>query len=66
LIDKIYDTLPDLEEPPEIIEATKLGATGGVYTHGYALLEFEGDVCRAEYFEQNNEGRSRVYVETIS
>jgi hypothetical protein len=66
IIDEIYKPLPDLDEAPSLIDQSKLGATGGVYNHGYALLAFQGDSCRAEYYQATNKGCELVYGESFS
>jgi hypothetical protein len=64
--DEIYNQLPDLAEAPSLIDGTRLGTRGGVYTHGYALLTFEADWCRTQYYQTVERGRHLLYEETFS
>jgi Calcineurin-like phosphoesterase len=66
VIDEIYKPVAGLENVPSLIDQPKLGTTGGVYNHGYALLSFEGNGCRAEYFQVSNGGREMIYAESFS
>ena len=65
-IDEIYRPLPDLESTPSLVDQSTLGTMGGVYNHGYALLAFGDDLCRAEYYQATNAGRELIYAESIS
>jgi hypothetical protein len=51
ILDKLYDTVPDLDQAPTIVANTQLQQQGNVYAHGYATLTFEHDACSAEYFQ---------------
>jgi hypothetical protein len=66
VIDEIYKPLPGFESGPSMIDQSKLGTTGGVYNHGYALLAFENNACQAEYFQITNKGREVMYAESFS
>jgi 3',5'-cyclic AMP phosphodiesterase CpdA len=66
VIDEIYKPLSNLESSPSLVDQSKLGTTGGVYNHGYALLAFEGDACRAEYYQKTKSGRAVMYTEMFS
>jgi hypothetical protein len=66
VIDEIYKPLPGLENAPSLVDQSKLGTTGGVYNHGYALLMFEDAACRAEYYQMTNKGREVMYAEMFS
>jgi hypothetical protein len=66
VVDPIYDPLADLDDAPVIVEGTKLAATGGVYMHGYALLSFDGEQCKAEYIQDARGKRSLVYRESFT
>lgn len=66
VIDKIYEPLANLDETPSLLDQSKLGATGGVYNHGYALLTFNGGSCRAEYYQAANNGRTLIFDESFS
>lgn len=66
VIDKIYEPLSQLDVTPSLLDQSKLGSTGGVYNHGYALLTFSGDSCRAEYYEAANGVRALVFDESFS
>jgi Calcineurin-like phosphoesterase len=66
VIDDIYKPVPNLETIPSLVDQSRLGTTGGVYNHGYALLGFKDDVCRAEYFQITSQGRDAMYAESFS
>jgi hypothetical protein len=66
VIDKIYDPVANLDETPALLDQSKLGTTGGVYNHGYALLSFEGNLCRAQYYQAANNGRALIFDESFS
>jgi hypothetical protein len=66
VIDKIYDPVANLDETPDLLDQSKLGTTGGVYNHGYALLTFESNLCRAQYFQVANNGRALIFEESFS
>ncbi|MGY4285051.1 hypothetical protein ACVWXO_004271 [Bradyrhizobium sp. LM2.7] len=65
-IDKIYDPVANLDEMPALLDQSKLGTTSGVYNHGYALLSFEGNLCRAQYYQAANNGRALIFDESFS
>jgi hypothetical protein len=66
VIDKVYEPLANLDETPSLLDQSKLGTTGGVYNHGYALLAFNGGSCRAEYYQAANNGRTLIFDESFS
>jgi len=66
VIDKIYDPVANLDETPALLDQSKLGTTGGVYNHGYALLSLEGNLCRAQYYQAANNGRALIFDESFS
>ncbi|MEW6643643.1 MAG: metallophosphoesterase [Pseudomonadota bacterium] len=66
VIDEIYKPLPELKSAPLLVDQTRLSSRGGVYTHGYAVLSFEDDTCRAEYFQATDRGRELIYREAFS
>lgn len=51
IIDKIYEPLANLNDTPALLDPTRLGTTGGVYNHGYAVLTFQGDRCQTDYYQ---------------
>jgi hypothetical protein len=65
VIDEIYKPLADLDNTPSMIDQSKLGTTGGVYNHGYALLSLEGNSCRADYYQATKKGRELVFSESF-
>jgi Calcineurin-like phosphoesterase len=65
LRDDIYKPLPDIESTPSLVESTKLGTRGGVYNHGFALLNFQDRQCRAEYYQVTEKGRDLIFRETF-
>jgi Calcineurin-like phosphoesterase len=65
VIDEIYKPLTDLDSTPSMLDPSKLGTTGGVYNHGYALLSLEGNTCRSEYYQATNKGRELVFSESF-
>ena len=61
------DTVVDrLDQTPTVIANTQLQKQGAVYAHGYAVLAFNGDSCKAEYYQDLNGTASLVYSETIT
>lgn len=66
VIDEIYKPLPELESAPLLVDQTRLSSHGGVYTHGYAVLSFEGGTCSAEYYQATDRGRELIYREAFS
>ncbi|KIZ40665.1 MULTISPECIES: metallophosphoesterase [Rhodopseudomonas] len=66
VIDKIYEPLANLDVTPSLLDRSKLGTTGGVYNHGYALLTFNEDSCRAEYYQAANGVRTLVFDESFA
>jgi hypothetical protein len=63
--DDIYLPLPDLVEQPTIEPGTKLGSRGAVYAHGYALLELDGETCKARYYQDLGGRPDLIYSELI-
>lgn len=63
-IDEIYKPLADLDNTPSMLDPSKLGTTGGVYNHGYALLSL-GDACRADYYQATSKGRELIFSESF-
>ena len=66
VIDEIYKPVAELEGAPLLVDQTRLSSRGGVYTHGYAVLSFEGDTCSAEYYQATDRGRELIYREAFS
>lgn len=66
VIDEIYKPLADLVDTPVIAAPARLGTTGGVYNHGYALLTFKGAECRVDYVQMTNKGREVICAESFS
>ncbi|WP_230646753.1 metallophosphoesterase [Bradyrhizobium sp. Leaf401] len=65
VIDEIYKPLAELESAPLLVDQTRLSSRGGAYTHGYAVLSFEDDKCRAEYYQTADGARQLVYREAF-
>lgn len=63
--DRIYSTLPGLDRIPDT-ESVRLGTRGGVYNHGYVMLQFGGDQCQVRYFETTAIGASEIYSEMFA
>jgi Calcineurin-like phosphoesterase len=66
VIDEIYKPVRGLESVPSLLEQSRLGTTGGVYNHGYALLAFAGNTCSADYYQITSKGRETIYTESFS
>jgi hypothetical protein len=64
VIDEIYKPLPDLDNAPATIDQSKLGTTGGVYNHGYAVLAFEGGVVPSRVLPSDEQG-PRIAFERV-
>lgn len=65
IVDKIYEPLPDLCKVPALIPKTTLGTSGGVYNHGYAVLELLSDTCNATYYQATDNGTDLIYQESF-
>lgn len=65
IVDKIYEPLKDLDQIPSIKVGTQLAAVGQVYSHGYALLSLEKDVCSAVYYQDMNGRKTPLFNEVI-
>jgi len=64
--DTPYDPLPRVENPPQLIDKTKLSVSGQFYTHGFAVLTLGANgPTTADYFEDFNGVVRRVYSESI-
>jgi len=63
--DEPYKLLERIEDPPTIVEQTKLSLAGDIYTHGFATLAFKNDVATADYFEDRNGTAVKFHSETI-
>ena len=62
-----YDPLPELEDPPKLIDHTRLSVSRQFYTHGYALLTLGSNgPTTAEYFESLNGNARSIYRELIN
>jgi hypothetical protein len=65
--DTPYDRLPELENPPQLIEHTRLSVAGQFYTHGFAVLTLGSNgSTTAEYFEDLNGLARSIYRELIN
>jgi hypothetical protein len=65
-VDRIYQPLPDLIDPPSIRDRTELAQVGGVYTHGYSMLRLQPDFCSAAYFQDMNGQKNLLFEERIN
>jgi Calcineurin-like phosphoesterase len=63
--DPIYSPLTELDDAP-IAKSVKLGTQGGVYNHGFAILELRDDSCEAVYMEVTGKGAQEMYREVIA
>ena len=62
--DQPYQPLPNLTDPPRILEETQLSITGQFHTHGFAMLTLRaGGDTTAEYFEDLNGQANTLYKE---
>jgi hypothetical protein len=65
IVDKIYEPLQDLTETPAIKAKTELANVGGIYAHGYAILNLEQDSCKAAYYQNAGGKPTRIFEEQI-
>jgi hypothetical protein len=63
--DDIYKPLPGLTSVPEIIPDTMLRQQGGVWAHGYAMLNLGPDAVAARYYQDVDGKPDLIYSETI-
>ncbi|MBB3318712.1 hypothetical protein FHT77_004621 [Rhizobium sp. BK181] len=61
--DEIYKPRHDLDHIPELMKNTELGTNGSVWNHGFTLLSFAADTCKAAYYELNNSVPREVFTE---
>jgi DNA/RNA endonuclease G (NUC1) len=65
--DTPYDVLAEIDNPPKLVDKTKLSKAGQFYSHGFAVLTLGSDGnATAEYFEDINGAGRKTYTETIS
>jgi hypothetical protein len=63
--DSIYQRLEDLEQGPLMMPNTELGVQGGVYTHGFVMLELGADTCDAKYYQDLGGKSDLIYSEVL-
>jgi hypothetical protein len=64
--DTPYDVLAETENPPKLVDQTKLSKVGQFYSHGFSVLTLGSNgIASAEYFEDINGAARRMYTETI-
>ena len=65
--DDPYDVVEGLNEPPKLVEATKLSVAGNVFSHAFATLSItkQGPI-ETRYFEDLNGNCNLKYSESIS
>jgi hypothetical protein len=66
VMDKIYEPVDKLEEPPSLVAGTELAQVGGIYAHGWATLAFENGSCTATYFQDVGGRADQVFQERFS
>jgi len=66
LADEIYKIVDGLTLVPDVVENTKLGAQGGVYAHGFAILDLDAQGASATYFQDLNESPREIFSEMIA
>jgi hypothetical protein len=65
--DNPYEALDGIDNPPMLVEGTKLAVAGQFYAHGFAMLKLGADgTAAAEYFQVDDRGLSKSYFEVIS
>ena len=66
-VDAPYGLQTDLTETPPALRAPQMPLAGGVYAHGYAILQLGGDggTIRADYHSMNDPGTVQ-FSETIA
>ncbi|OWK25700.1 hypothetical protein AJ87_07430 [Rhizobium yanglingense] len=62
-VDEIYKEVDGLDETPKLVSDTRLGSSGNIWNHGYAVLSLKGPECVAEYYELTAKGERRIYKE---
>jgi hypothetical protein len=65
LADDVYKLVEGLALVPEVVDDGKLGAQGGVYAHGFAILDLDVESAKATYFEDVNDKAVELFSETL-
>ena len=63
--DNPHAVVESIDDPPAIVDEAKLSVSGGVYAHGFAMLQLQGASVEVDYFEDRNDAAHRTYSETI-
>lgn len=64
--DDPYEDVENLVDPPTLIEGTKIGKSGDVWAHGFAVLSLSPQSIAVEYFEDREGVAIRTFQETIA
>jgi len=65
--DSPYEALDGIDNPPMLVDGTKLAVAGRFYAHGFAMLKLGTDgTAAAEYFQVDDRGLRESYSEVIS
>jgi hypothetical protein len=49
--DNPYAPMSEIDQPPTLVDKTRLSINNGTFTHGFAILKLEGSSASVEYFE---------------
>ena len=63
--DTPYQTIANLQNPPQIIANTMLSTVADFYTHGFAMLTLTGADATVDYYEDLNGTSRKLFSETI-
>ena len=66
LEDEIYKPVDGLALVPEVVDDKRLGAQGGVYAHGFAIIDLDLESAKVTYFQDINDKAAEMFSETIS
>jgi calcineurin-like phosphoesterase family protein len=65
LADDVYKPVEGLVAVPEVIDEKKLGAQGGVYAHGFAIIDLDAESAKVTYLQDMNDKAVEIFSETI-
>jgi predicted phosphodiesterase len=63
--DEPYKIIDEIDNPPAIVDGTKLSLKDGVYAHGFAMLTLGQQTATADYFEDRGGAATKIHSETI-
>lgn len=65
LADDIYKPVEGLTSAPEVVNDKKLGAQGGVYAHGFAIIDLDVESAKVTYLQDINDKAVELFSETL-